>query len=59
MCGSSLVLFITTFVLTGPPTSMWKVKEWLQNLGIFDHTAVVHNDDESDVAADEQTTRNR
>ncbi|XP_022156371.1 phospholipase D zeta 2-like isoform X2 [Momordica charantia] len=36
-----------------------QVKEWLQNLGIFDHTAVVHNDDESDVAADEQTTRNR
>lgn len=25
-----------------------KVKEWLQNLGIGDHTAVVHDDDDDD-----------
>ncbi|KGN60969.1 phospholipase D zeta 2 [Cucumis sativus] len=40
-----------------------QVKEWLHNLGIVDHPAVVHHDDESDDGAfslhDEQTTRNR
>ncbi|TYJ96493.1 phospholipase D zeta 2-like [Cucumis melo var. makuwa] len=40
-----------------------QVKEWLHNMGIVDHPAVVHHDDESDDGAfslhDEQTTRNR
>ncbi|KAG6599213.1 Phospholipase D zeta 2, partial [Cucurbita argyrosperma subsp. sororia] len=40
-----------------------QVKEWLHNLGIVDHTAAVHHDDESDDGLfplhDEQTTKNR
>ncbi len=39
----------------------WKVREWLQSLGIMDHTAVVQDDDEPDDGAVpyEGSVRNR